>query len=97
MKKKVHSNVEVFKWNAFKLPKVIRRKLGKEKCYGLYVESKIHLEERLKGKKELEVLIHEMDHHLHQQLDEETIIKIARQKAELLWREGYRKVDTNEQ
>ena len=79
-----------------RLPKVVRRKLGREFAYGQYHDWLIEIDDRLRGKAELIILIHEMLHHLMPQATEHQVIEWSNELAALLWREGYRYTD-NEQ
>jgi len=90
-------SIEVFKWKGFKLPKVIIRKLGKEQAHGIYDGvGTIEIDERLKGKKLLEIYAHEALHAIQPSLSEEEVIKVSRFLTEFLWRENYRKIDNHE-
>ena len=53
--------------------KVVYRKLGKEKVYGWAnsENNSIEIDERLKGKKQLEIILHEALHLLHPELEED--------------------------
>ena len=88
--------IDFFTWIDFKLPKVIYRKLGKHRAWGYYHKDKIHIDERLTGKQELEILIHEFEHWLHEENSEEQVRKDSRKLTEFLWSQGYRKVDNKE-
>lgn len=74
--------------------KIIYRKLGKEQAYGLSSsDGVIEIDSRLRSKKLLEVLIHEIFHLLQPQDTEDEIIKKSVTLTKLLWKEGYRKID----
>ena len=74
--------------------KIIYRKLGKEQAYGLSSsDGIIEIDERLKGKKMMEILIHEVLHLLNPKDDEKTIIRKSVTLTKVLWKEGYRKID----
>lgn len=75
--------------------KVIERKLGREQAWGqsCYEDFSIELDERLKGKKRLEITLHEAAHLIHPKLAEERIIEISILLTDLLWSEGWRRVD----
>ena len=74
--------------------KIIYRKLGKEQAYGISSsDGVIEIDERLKGRKMLEVLIHEILHLLNPKDDEKTIIRKSVTLTKVLWKEGYRKID----
>lgn len=55
----------------------------------------IELSDKLKGKKHLEIIIHEHLHLLLIPYDEEHIKEMARKMSNLLWKDGYRKRLTN--
>lgn len=69
------------------------RKLGKERARGQWVEATrtIELDTRLKGKEHLEVLSHESTHCLLSFLDEDAVDRFAKNLAQILWIDGYRK------
>lgn len=79
--------------------KIIYRKLGKEQAYGISSsDGVIEIDERLKGKKHCEILIHEILHLLNPKDDEKTIIRKSVTLTKILWKEGYRRVDdTNDE
>lgn len=70
-----------------------RRKLGKEKAWGQYLNYPLEIDERARGKKELEIYLHESAHFLLPDLPEDEIIRISIRLTNTLWHEGYRKVD----
>lgn len=76
--------------------KVIYKKLGREQAHGI-AESDgiIYIDPRLKGRKEMEILIHECLHLLYMEASEEEIIQKSVILTKLLWRMGYRKVDNS--
>lgn len=74
--------------------KIIYRKLGKEQAYGICSsDGIIEIDERLKGRKMLEVLLHELMHYINPMDDEKTIIRKSVTLTKVLWKEGYRKID----
>lgn len=75
--------------------KIIRRKLGREKIWG-QAHDHIELDSRLKGKKELEIILHEAMHILFPEQEEEEVIKKSILLTNTLWYEGYRKIDNDE-
>lgn len=79
--------------------KIKYRKLGKEQAYGIAEsDGNIYIDERLKGKKHLEILLHEVLHLLNPTEDEKTIIRKSVTLTKILWNEGYRRVDdTNDE
>ena len=74
--------------------KIIYRKLGRNKLYGLsYSNGIIEIDSRLKSKKHLEILIHEILHILNPNDSEEEIVKKSITLTKLLWKQGYRRID----
>jgi hypothetical protein len=77
--------------------KIIYRKLGKQQAYGIASsDGVIELDSRLKSKKHLEVLIHEVMHLLQPEDDEEEIIRKSIILTKILWKENYRRIDQSE-
>jgi hypothetical protein len=88
--------VQLFKWKP-KLPKVKYRKLGKEQSYGLYDGNNIiEVDERLRAKRKLEILLHETTHWQYPEMAEEDVIKRSRELTEILWKEHLRFVEKEE-
>lgn len=76
--------------------KIEHKKLGREKAYGMAdSDGTIYLDPRLKGKKHLEILVHECLHILYPMDSEEAIIDKSVTLCKLLWKEGYRRVDNS--
>jgi hypothetical protein len=75
--------------------KIIFKKLGRNKAYGFanlgYDE--IEVDSRLKGKKLLEIILHETTHILFPEETEEEVIKKSIILTNTLWSQGYRKID----
>lgn len=87
-------NVQIFEWEGFTLPKVSYKKLGKMRAWGQYHSNNtIDIDLRLKGKKQLEIYIHELSHGLFPEFSEDKIIQISRVITDFLWDLNYRKVD----
>lgn len=78
-----------------KSTKVIHRKLGREKVWGFahICFDTIELDSRLKGRRHLLYLIHEMLHILEPTWSETKIKKASTKITDLLWEQKYRKVD----
>jgi len=77
--------------------RIIYKKLGKEKAHGIASsDGEILIDSRLKGKKHLEILIHEVMHLLNPKDSEEAIIKKSITLTKILWKEGYRRIDNSE-
>ena len=76
--------------------KVIYKKLGREQAHGI-AESDgiIYIDPRLRGRKEMEILIHETYHLLEPEASEEQVIEKSVILTKLLWKMGYRKVDNS--
>ena len=68
------------------------KKLGRQKAYGI-ADEHIILDTRLKGKKHLEILIHEALHIIFPELSEEEVVEKSILLTNLLWSESYRKTD----
>lgn len=75
--------------------KVEHKKLGKQNAWGLAtIEKKIiELDERLVGKKHLEILIHEIMHIQNPEWSETMVIKKSKELTNVLWSVNYRRVD----
>jgi hypothetical protein len=74
--------------------KVIYKKLGKEKVWGLAdSEGVIYLDSRLKGKKHLEILIHESLHLLYPEAEEDEIVNKSISLCNLIWKQRYRRIE----
>ncbi len=72
-----------------------RCKLGRQKVWGYAEKYPLLIDDRLKGKKELEIYIHESMHYLFPKLNESEIEKKSILLTNTLWHEGYRKVDNS--
>ena len=70
-------------------------KLGRQRIHGLADQYPLLIEQRLTGKKELEIFIHEMLHYIYKAQPEENIEKAAILITNTLWSEGYREVDNS--
>jgi len=79
--------------------KIIYKKLGREQAHGIAEsDGNIYLDPRLKGKKHLEICVHELLHLLNPNDSELAIIKKSITLTKVLWKEGYRRVDdTNDE
>lgn len=79
--------------------KIIYKKLGREQAHGIAEsDGNVYLDPRLKGKKHLEILLHEVLHLLNPNDSELVIIKKSITLTKVLWKEGYRRVDdTNDE
>jgi hypothetical protein len=74
---------------------ITHSKIGRNKAIGLaYCESgEIVIDERLRGKEHLEILLHEVVHILNPKWSEIKVIGHANEMAKILWDQKYRKVD----
>ena len=79
--------------------KIIYKKIGREQAHGIAEsDGNIYLDPRLKGKKHLEICVHEVLHLLNPNDSELAIIKKSITLTKVLWKEGYRRVDdTNDE
>jgi hypothetical protein len=75
--------------------KVVYRKLGKERAWGQahIHDNTIEVDPRLKGKKKLEIIIHEALHILNPDFSESKVIEQSKKLTNLLWKEHFRQVD----
>jgi len=73
-----------------------RAKLGRQKLWGLADSYPLLIDDRCKGKKELEIYIHESLHYLFPELSEEKVEQKSILLTNTLWHEGYRKTDNSE-
>jgi hypothetical protein len=76
------------------MSKVIEKKLGREKAYGMVFppSSKIYIDPRQTPKSYLGTLIHEKLHVMFPDWSETRVRKAEKELANLLWKSGYRKV-----
>jgi len=74
--------------------KVKYKKLGKEKVWGLAdSQGIIYLDSRLKGKKHLEILIHETLHLLYPEDSEDEIVEKSIVLTNIVWNQRYRRLE----
>lgn len=80
---------------AKKVHKVVHRKLGKERAYGIAYteENKMEIDSRLKGYRYLLIALHEHFHLKHPDWSETKVRKESSKTAMFLWGLGFRKVD----
>jgi hypothetical protein len=77
-------------------PIIKERKLGKHRARGLcWSNGIIEIDERLRGMERLEILLHEIDHHLHPDKAEEDVATDAETVAKILWAQRVRIVDSD--
>jgi hypothetical protein len=72
--------------------KVIEKKLGKEQALGISYGGKIEIDPRQDAKEYAKTLIHESLHEACPYLDEDEVIRVETILADVLWKQGYRKV-----
>ena len=78
-----------------KPPKVRERKLGRHHAIGLcHPDGLIEIDERLRGKARLDILIHEYLHHIHPTATEAYVDHTASKLAEFLWSQRVRIIDS---
>jgi len=78
-----------------KPPTITERRLGQHKAHGLcWADGKIEIDSRLRGKKRLEIVCHEILHHLYPELVEAKILQAGKIMGNALWKQGYRKTDS---
>ena len=76
--------------------KIIHKKLGREQAHGIAEsDGVIYIDPRLKGRKLLEIYIHECTHLLYPDASEEEVIEKSVVLTKLLWKLGYRQVDNS--
>ena len=76
--------------------KIEYRKLGREKALGYTDSTDVVVDSRLKGKKQLEIILHECLHYLYPEASEEEVITKSVKLTKTLWYEGYRKIDNHD-
>ncbi len=78
-----------------KNPKVINKKLGRNRAVGqmVYDKNVIEIDPRQTPQDYLDTLIHEKLHHLFPDWAEDEILTKANSLSEFLWNENYRKVN----
>lgn len=74
------------------MTKVVYKRLRSAWGYAYVDQNKIELYNKLKGKKHLEIIIHEKMHLILPDYEEAAIKRIAKDLTNLLWVDGYRKV-----
>lgn len=73
--------------------KVIYKSLKKAWGYAVMDTEEIHIDVKAKGKKHLEIVIHECAHLLWKDESEESIVRKSIMLTNTLWAEKYRRVD----
>jgi hypothetical protein len=72
--------------------KVVYKRLKRAWGYAYIHQDKIELYDKLKGRKHLEILIHEKLHLMFPDLDEKAIVRHSRELSSLLWNQDYRRL-----
>lgn len=72
-----------------------RVKLGRQKIWGEADSYPLLIDDRLKGKKDMEIYLHESLHYLFPEMTEVDVIMKSIILTNTLWFEGYRKVDNS--
>jgi len=75
--------------------KVKYQKLGKHKVWGLadFQDNTIIVDSNLKGKKKMEIIIHECLHCLFKDMEEEEIVEKSVILTQTLWYENFRSIE----
>jgi hypothetical protein len=75
--------------------KVTHRKLGQDRVHGWahLGLNHIELDSRLKGRRHLLYLVHEMLHLLNPDWSESKVVKQSRELTKLLWEQNYRRIE----
>ena len=75
--------------------KVIDKKLGREKAYGLAYSSEMEvvIEERQNSKDYLDTLIHEMLHCFAPKWGEKRVADTANEMTRVIWEKKYRRIE----
>ena len=83
----------------YKHPKVIERKLGKERADGImnYEHGIIYIDVRLRGKRKLGTMIHEFTHYRHPDWTEDMVLLEELRLTDFLWKHGFRFVDNKKE
>ena len=72
-------------------------KLGRHRLHGYtYGRGVIHVDERLRGIKLLEIIVHEALHELFPEAPEQHIAQAGATLARTLWAENYRRTDNHQ-
>ena len=83
-----------YSWPVGKRMKIMERKLGRERAYGLcWPNGTIEIDPRQSERERIDTIIHEAIHAIPQTkgFNEDWTNKVANQLSALLWRMGYRR------
>ncbi len=73
--------------------KIKEKKLGRERAWGLcYSDGLIEIDPRMKSKKYLVILIHELLHHLEPGWSENKVDKTSIFLGNIIWEKNYRRI-----
>jgi hypothetical protein len=74
--------------------RVVERKLGKNKCVGVFWPHRnlVEIDPRQSSKEYLNTLVHELLHAACPEMTEEGVIRVANLVARHLWKQKYRKI-----
>jgi hypothetical protein len=74
--------------------KIVESKLGRSKAWGLYYhgENLIEIDPRMKSKKYLSVLVHELLHHAFPWMSENMVTRSAPKISSGIWAQDYRRI-----
>lgn len=75
--------------------KIHHVKLGKRQAWGIAEFDEIFIDTRVKGRKHLEISIHETLHVVFPNMDEDTVLESAKEITRILWTLNYRRVDND--
>jgi len=72
---------------------VVERKLGRERAWGTQEPGRIEIDARLRGRRRLTVLVHELVHEGLPRMAESAVERLAGLIGRELWRQGYRRTE----
>lgn len=77
---------------------IVYKKLARRNALGLVEDESdvIHIDPRVKGRKHLEILIHEAFHIFYPHWSEDKVIRDSAELTRLLWEQGYRRCDQDD-
>jgi hypothetical protein len=78
-----------------KVPRIVRRKLGREQAYGQCVHGeRLEVDARLRRLRELNTVVHEALHWADPDMSETKVLRVASLVGRILWADGWRRVET---
>lgn len=78
-----------------KVKKIHHKKLGQRNAWGIAEFDEIFIDTRVKGRKHLEIAIHETLHVVFPNMSEDTVKESAKELTRILWKMNYRRVDND--